>query len=84
MIRHIYRCDASAIRTILTNIAQEPNGIRRSTMLQDIVDQVGDGGNCLSISANIFLIYIYTCALLDLSSPSGKLTIHHASFTGFG
>ena len=53
MIRHIYRCDASAIRTILTNIAQEPNGIRRSTMLQDIVDQVGDGGNFLSM-------YIYT------------------------
>lgn len=45
MIRQIYRSDVSAIRTILTNITQEPNGIRRSNMLQDIVDQVGDGGN---------------------------------------
>ena len=63
MIRHIYRCDASAIRTILTNIAQEPNGIRRSSMLQDIVDQVGDGGNCLSISANIFFnLYLHMCS----------------------
>ena len=62
MIRHIYRCDASAIRTILTNIAQEPNGIRRSTMLQDIVDQVGDGGNFLSM-----YLFVKACSLVQPS-----------------
>lgn len=44
MIRHILRSDVSAVRNILSNITQESNGIKRSTMLQDIVDEIGDGG----------------------------------------
>lgn len=57
MIRHILRSDISAIRSILSNITQESNGIRRSTMLQNIVDQMGDGGTktILKLSSNTYL-----------------------------
>lgn len=38
------RCDVSAVRCLLANIGQESNGIKRSNMIQNMVDQVADGG----------------------------------------
>lgn len=46
------RSDVTGVRSILANIAQEPNGIRRSNLVQGIVDQLADGGkNILHLCA---------------------------------
>lgn len=52
LMRHIMRCDVSAVRCLLANVSQELNNIRRQEMIQEIVSQMADGGrNILHICA---------------------------------
>lgn len=52
IIRHILRGDVNAVRSVLASITQEPNCIRRGNLVQDIVDQLADGGkNILHLCA---------------------------------
>lgn len=52
IIRHILRSDVTEVRNILANINQEPNGIRRGNLVQELVDQMADGGrNILHLCA---------------------------------
>lgn len=38
------RCDSKAVRSVLANISQQPNNLRRQELIQEIVSQTVDGG----------------------------------------
>ena len=56
MLRHILRCDMTSVNSLLASISQQPNGIRRGNLVQELVDQLADGGK------NILHLCVTMCA----------------------